>query len=762
MSAHFFKRLLTANVIGLTLVALALLVFVDGISASLRDTESTSLYWVGGAALVIGWMVGKGNSKAVPATAGIAAGGLGGVWVLGAGLSVPMIHLVREGIALIPQVVAYLRFKADIELAPLHKTWLIILESSNALASRFQTWLMGFHQNVDVNDALIRNLIWLFGMWLSAAWMGWHAARRNAMLTMLAPLTTLALVTSYSGLKTGALWGLTIVSLLLLGVWNYKSHTQRWEARQVDYSDSIIYDSTQAILVTVFLVGVLAYFTPSITLREVREYWRTRNDAANALGITENSGPPEIFSVQQPALPREHLLRGGAANSDQIVMTISTGELSPRVSAEVAARAPRYYWRSVIYDRYVGAGWVTSTSNEQTIAANSPLIPGLLKEYRSVRLNVHMQEAEGKIFWTGILYRADIPLTVEWRLKPTSSLLADQSALLQADIFAAPTNARAYTVEAYLPDVTLDELRAASTNYPEEIRKRYLDLPLSVPERVLALAKEVTANIDNPYDKAKAIEAYLRTTYPYDLNVPAPPPGRDVVDYFLFDLQKGYCDYYATAMVILARANGLPTRFVSGYAPGEYDAPNAQYIIRELHAHSWAEVYFPEIGWVEFEPTASIPEIVRGASGSIPLPAEEEVTPAPRNSFSLRITRPEFLIIPILILLGAIIFYYTRLEKRMYMRLAPSMAIEQIYQQLYRAGRPLIGERVHGETALEFADKLNRSIRALTSSRYEKNQLILHAEINILTDVHYSVLFRDQHITPNDFHTAWTSWTRIR
>src|SRR4030095_5471201 len=131
--------------------------------------------------------------------------------------------------------------------------------------------------------------------------------------------------------------------------------------------------------------------------------------------------------------------------------------------------------------------------------------------------------------------------------------------------------------------------------------------PNSVPDRVLVLAREITKGMKNPYDKAKAIESYLRANYPYDLEIPDPPKEQDVADYFLFDLKRGYCDYYATAMVVLARASGLPARFVSGYSSGSYDAMNAQYIIRDLNAHSWVEIYFPEIGWIEFEPTASQP-----------------------------------------------------------------------------------------------------------------------------------------------------------
>jgi hypothetical protein len=80
-----------------------------------------------------------------------------------------------------------------------------------------------------------------------------------------------------------------------------------------------------------------------------------------------------------------------------------------------------------------------------------------------------------------------------------------------------------------------------------------------------------------------------------------------VVDYFLFDLQQGYCDYYATAMVVMARSLGIPARLAVGYATGEYDPELEAYQVTRANAHSWAEVYFPEYGWIRFEPTATLP-----------------------------------------------------------------------------------------------------------------------------------------------------------
>jgi hypothetical protein len=190
-------------------------------------------------------------------------------------------------------------------------------------------------------------------------------------------------------------------------------------------------------------------------------------------------------------------------------------------------------------------------------------------------------------------------------------------------MLGALTDSDEYTVVSYLPQFSAEQLRSAGSDYPPEIVGRYLQLPDTAPERVLALARELTQAAPTPYDRAAAIEAYLRT-FSYTLEVEPPPPGRDVVDYFLFTAQQGYCDYYATSMVVLARAVGLPARIVIGYSSGDYNAPTAEYIVRQENAHSWVEIYFSGFGWVEFEPTASQAPINRGgdvsASESPPSP----------------------------------------------------------------------------------------------------------------------------------------------
>src|SRR5215203_62354 len=469
MIIRLTRRLFSAEVMGLILVALALQVFTYGVASSLRSTDTNSFFYVCIIAVLLGLGLGKIKSKPVPASAGIAAVGVAGIWILGARLADPLLVLLRSITALFPQIIPAIRSKTNLDTTAITDAWLPIVEASTALTMRLQTWLAGFDRNVTVNDALIRNLVWLLMLWFLAAWMGWFTARRNAVAALTPSICVLALVTSYSEFKVETIWALVFVMLLLMGVWNYKNHTHQWETRKVDYSDSIRYDNTQAVLFLAVAICSLAFITPSISWQQIRDYWRERNssEAAEVLGIQQQIVPVQNIATQTPSLPRDHLLSGGNALSQEIVMTIRTGELPPIPDPTFIADVPRYYWRSTVYDEYVGAGWVTSSAPPQRFDANTPLIPGLLNDYKAVHLDVELEQPEGKLFWSGTLFSADVPLRVDWRLRPQSNLFADQTALLQADMFAAVTSASAYKAESYVPDVTIAELRAASDDYPE-------------------------------------------------------------------------------------------------------------------------------------------------------------------------------------------------------------------------------------------------------------------------------------------------------
>ncbi|MDP2661016.1 MAG: transglutaminaseTgpA domain-containing protein [Dehalococcoidia bacterium] len=168
-----------------------------------------------------------------------------------------------------------------------------------------------------------------------------------------------------------------------------------------------------------------------------------------------------------------------------------------------------------------------------------------------------------------------------------------------------------YTVVSSVSEATPDMLRGAGVGYPSWVTDRYLQLPPTLPQRVRDLSQSLTADAKSPYDKALAIESYLRT-FTYSTSLPSLPDNVDRVDYLLFTLKKGYSAYFSTTMVVMLRSIGVPAREVTGYAVGTLDTKTGSYLVKESNAHGWVEAFFPGYGWIEFEPTPSLPLMVRG------------------------------------------------------------------------------------------------------------------------------------------------------
>ncbi|WP_054958593.1 transglutaminase family protein [Paenibacillus dakarensis] len=142
---------------------------------------------------------------------------------------------------------------------------------------------------------------------------------------------------------------------------------------------------------------------------------------------------------------------------------------------------------------------------------------------------------------------------------------------------------------------------------PEAIMNTYLQLPDSLPQRVRDMAKNITAGFSGRYEKAEAVKSYLQREYTYTLKTKIPPAGEDFTDHFLFDFREGYCTHFATSMVVLLRAQGIPSRYVMGFAPGEKVQGTEQtYRVTQEEAHAWVEVYFPGEGWISFDPTPGL------------------------------------------------------------------------------------------------------------------------------------------------------------
>jgi len=203
-------------------------------------------------------------------------------------------------------------------------------------------------------------------------------------------------------------------------------------------------------------------------------------------------------------------------------------------------------------------------------------------------------------------------------------------------VLAADPLARGESYETSVLVSTASELDlfAAGTDYPGWITDTYLQLPEDTPSRIADLAWELTGDAETPYEIAVTIRDYLRTLE-YALDVRAPKPGADAVEYFLFELERGYCSHFASAMTVMLRARGVPSRFVAGYvteglidaaddSTGGYPGNGSQGQHRSFFAnnsHAWCEVFFPEYGWIPFEPTPGY-AIITG-DGLAELPSED-------------------------------------------------------------------------------------------------------------------------------------------
>jgi len=192
-------------------------------------------------------------------------------------------------------------------------------------------------------------------------------------------------------------------------------------------------------------------------------------------------------------------------------------------------------------------------------------------------------------------------------LAPTPATLQGEYRVVAQDDGGAVFNADAehvitqYDATSMIGSPTGVQLKGAIGSYPAEIVLDYLQVPPLDP-RIPKLAQQITVGKDNDYDRAVAIESYLRTHFGYTLQLSRTPP-RDPLAEFLFLRKQGHCEYFASSMAIMLRTLRIPSRVVNGFRTGEFNDLTSQYVVRESDAHSWVEAYFPGYGWVSFDPT---------------------------------------------------------------------------------------------------------------------------------------------------------------
>ena len=395
-------------------------------------------------------------------------------------------------------------------------------------------------------------------------------------------------------------------------------------------------------------------------------------------------------------LPRGHLLGGAPELAATVAFYVTTDDAPPPLPGPEGAQAsslgrPRRYWRSTTYDTYTGLGWTNRSSALSTLDPEQPLFPGLPPG----RDLLQQFELEGS--QEHLLYAANAPMRVN---QPAEAVWR-----APGDLVGLTGDALQYAVISRPPEPTSAELSEALPLPPPDSADRYLALPDSVPQRVIDLAERVAGDAESHYDKALAIEFFLRT-YPYTLDLPSPPANHDLVDYFLFDQQQGYCDYYASAMVVMARAVGIPARFATGYAQGTYDHDTGRWVVVERDGHSWVEIYFDGLGWVEFEPTAGQPALVRAGG--------ETITPIVPELPDRRLGQPGaiwtlLMLVGLLALLGAFVIWIWRLERRR-ADAARELILDR-HERMIRWGARMGWPFQDGLTPLEYSGSLAQMLR---------------------------------------------------
>ncbi|MGH3041660.1 MAG: DUF3488 and transglutaminase-like domain-containing protein, partial [Gaiellaceae bacterium] len=297
-----------------------------------------------------------------------------------------------------------------------------------------------------------------------------------------------------------------------------------------------------------------------------------------------------------------------------------------KVKVEGAKRS--LYWRATTLDDYTGQIWdedvqLGEAEQREQIDATSPLLPAAASNEKDwVRQDVTIEALRD----TRLLASAQ---PVRWR-PGTEAPVADAN----GDVVVVPDSLRRnqrYTVWSYVPRPNPSELNEFQGDYPEEAA-RYLEVvyqpvpewgtpnrdtlmavffgasdefEVNALESVYEAAQGVTSAAQSPYEAAALLETWYREAggFTYDEQPPAPLGGTPALVDFVNETKRGYCQHYAGAMGLMLRLLGVPSRVAVGFTSGDYDNGDKEWTVKDTNAHAWVEVWFPDFGWIPFDPT---------------------------------------------------------------------------------------------------------------------------------------------------------------
>jgi len=630
-----------------------------------------------------------------------------------------------------------------------------VMAQGEAMIRHLAGWVNAIQQD---SVTLNNTPLWLavsFAIWLLTFNAVYELFRGKRTFVALIPLGVGVIANvSFTGLGMPYVYAYLAVTLVALAWANMERLEAFWAKTGLDYSPELKRDvliTGTGLTAAIVVVGLLV---PYVTYEKaIYFFWNRvgpsleqfygRLDRAFA---GRNPVPDPTPSAHSRSLP-SHEVSSGLPPGDNTLFLVQTSDPVPAPQdlgiylddMMIEDLLVRRYWRQRAYDEYTGRGWDSGDRNTRSIE-QSTLWTEIAYPHTVVTQTFWLMDASGDL-----AFGVNEPVWVDedYRVLTRS----------EEDLAAFGVNADTYTVVSYVPNATATQLREAEGVYPDWVQERYLQLP-EFPRRIQDLSAGIVerAGATTRYDQARAIEAYIRE-FDYDLDIESPPPGEDVVDYFLFDVKRGYCDYSATAMTVMLRSLGVAARYVSGYGPGLFDFTRSAWVVRELNAHAWVEVYFPGYGWIEFEPTPTQRVFYR-----------EDTTftytgnlsqPEPRARREFRIPSFWLWVVGVLAALAFVVIWPPR-----WFGHAPDShreAIWQVYERLVRRARWLELVPVGGQTPREYMEILAREIGERAPFAEGASR-----DVSLISESYQRARYSDEPVTSYESYNVQRAWRRLR
>lgn len=495
---------------------------------------------------------------------------------------------------------------------------------ASALLNNMRTWLsLAFAGGTSSDDSMFLFFILVLGFLLAytSAWLVYRT--RSPWLMLLA--NAVVLLINLSNIDAGYVVFLVIflvAALLLLLRFNLYESSIRWRRLGLRCSDDLNWEFMQAGALISLGILVFSWLLPwGYTNQSAAQIWSANNNP----WVQAQNLWNRLLSVSGGSIPQNHgnftsaLALGGSPNlTNTLVFSVKTTDGSQ-------------YLMYSSYDQYDGVRvWLNSGQNTSANKANTVSYDGSL-DLRSVTQTIRVVNAPGEQY--PYLFGASQIASTDQATHLITNRSDNEIVAWQRDNGKLAAG-NVYTVASYVSNADLDSLRGVPmpnlapslppdysgqlppTYFDPSILATYTKLPPVLDPRIKQLAQQITAHAKTMYDKVAALEGYLRNNYTYDATITAPPAGVEATSWFLFQSKRGFCNYFASAMTLMARELGIPARMAAGYTNGKFNPKTGLWDVLGTDAHAWTQIYFAGYGWINFEPSATFSAFARPVKAS--------------------------------------------------------------------------------------------------------------------------------------------------